>query len=138
MDLAVVDTDVLSFFQKTDRIKYAELAGRYQKHVQGRVIVISFMSAAELQRRSSERNWGLRRREELDEFLTVNLVRYPDLETCRIWAKIMDDGQRAGRSIDSKDAWVAASALRDGLPLISHNRKHFESIESLILLTESE
>lgn len=136
MELVVVDTDVLSFFQKPDQPKYAELARRYQKHLVGRIIVISFQSAAELRRRAAERNWGLRGQGKLDEFLAANIVRFPDSETCRAWAKIMDGCQRKGRKIDSQDAWVAASALRDGLPLVSHNRKDFESVEGLSLLTE--
>jgi predicted nucleic acid-binding protein len=35
------------------------------------------------------------------------------------------------------DAWVAAVALRHGMPLVTHNRKHFEDIPDLTLISES-
>ena len=36
-----------------------------------------------------------------------------------------------------KDAWIAATALRHGLPLVTHNRRHFESIPALRVISES-
>jgi tRNA(fMet)-specific endonuclease VapC len=37
----------------------------------------------------------------------------------------------AGRPIAPSDAWVAAAALRHGVPLLTNNLKHFEAAESL-------
>jgi tRNA(fMet)-specific endonuclease VapC len=34
------------------------------------------------------------------------------------------------------DAWAAAVALRHGLPLVTHNRKHFEPVPGLTIISE--
>jgi len=39
-----------------------------------------------------------------------------------------------GRPIAPGDAWVAAVATRHGLPLLTHNRKHFEALPGLALV----
>ena len=44
--------------------------------------------------------------------------------------------QRAGQSITPNDAWIAACALRHGVPLVTHNAKHFQNIEDLEIITE--
>jgi tRNA(fMet)-specific endonuclease VapC len=42
-----------------------------------------------------------------------------------------------GRPIGHGDAWVAAVALRHGMPLVTHNRKHFEGIPGLAVVSEA-
>jgi predicted nucleic acid-binding protein len=34
------------------------------------------------------------------------------------------------------DAWIAATALRHGLRLVTHNRRHFEGITGLRIISE--
>ena len=41
------------------------------------------------------------------------------------------DRQRIGRMISPQDAWIAATALRHDLPLITHNIKDFQEISNL-------
>jgi tRNA(fMet)-specific endonuclease VapC len=42
-----------------------------------------------------------------------------------------------GKPIEPGDAWVAATALRHGLPLVTHNRRHFQHIPALQVISES-
>ena len=49
------------------------------------------------------------------------------------WAKIMADSRLAGVPTSPQDAWIAATALVHGLPLITNNRRDFEHIQGLVL-----
>jgi hypothetical protein len=60
MNAAIVDTDVVSTLFKGDT-----RARAYRPHVTGRLLGISFMTLAELERWSLERDWALRRKLEL-------------------------------------------------------------------------
>lgn len=46
-----------------------------------------------------------------------------------------DSVKRAGRTVSCADAWVAATALRHGIPLITHNAKDFITIPNLTVLS---
>jgi tRNA(fMet)-specific endonuclease VapC len=65
----VVDTDVVSYLYKRDT--RAEL---YRAHLNDPPFIISFMSLAELCRWTLERNWGERRKRELEEYLSRYFV----------------------------------------------------------------
>lgn len=53
MNAAIVDTDVVSMLFKGDTRAIA-----YRAHVTGRLLGISFMTLAELERWALERRWG--------------------------------------------------------------------------------
>jgi predicted nucleic acid-binding protein len=40
------------------------------------------------------------------------------------------------RSTQHNDLWIAATALRHGLPLVTHNRRDFVDIPDLIVISE--
>ena len=56
MNAALVDTDVVSMLFKGDTRALA-----YRPHIAGRLLGISFMTLAELERWSLERSWGQNR-----------------------------------------------------------------------------
>jgi tRNA(fMet)-specific endonuclease VapC len=70
----VIDTDVVSYLYKRDT-----RARLYEPHLNNPPFIISFMTLAELRRWTLERNWGAKRREELEEYLTRNLVLHSDV-----------------------------------------------------------
>ena len=76
---AVVDTDVVSFQIKGDT--RAEL---YQPHLEGKLLVVSFMTVAELYRWALLRNWGEARRERLREYLRQFVVPPVDDTLCTL------------------------------------------------------
>lgn len=134
-DLAptVVDTDVVSFLFKRDT-----RAERYRRHLSGRLLVISFMTIAELDRWALSRNWGERRLAELEQHLRRFLVHPFDRELCRAWATVIDGARRRGRPIATADAWIAATAVHHAIPLVTHNGDDYAGVEDLRIITEEE
>jgi tRNA(fMet)-specific endonuclease VapC len=44
-------------------------------------------------------------------------------------------GQRSGRPISPQDAWIAATAKRYGIGIITHNPSDFEPISDLQIIS---
>ncbi|MGH3090332.1 MAG: type II toxin-antitoxin system VapC family toxin [Rubrobacteraceae bacterium] len=132
MSSVVVDTDVVSYLFRRD--SRAEL---YRPRLDGNLLVISFMTVAELDRWALERDWGEPRRRRMEEHLG-NFVVYPyNPQMCREWAKVSDEARRKGRPVGVADAWIAATALLHEMPLVTHNREHFSDIEGLEVISEA-
>ena len=129
-DPAVVDTDVLSFWQKKDT-----RGAEYGRALAGRTLVISFQTVAEQLRWAVERNWGEPRRAELEKYLRQFLVYPYSIDLAREWADIMAATSKGGRALLAGDAWIAATARLIGAPLATHNRRHFEPVPGLTLIT---
>jgi tRNA(fMet)-specific endonuclease VapC len=130
MKAAIVDTDVVSMLFKGDTRALA-----YRVHVTGRLLGISFMTLAELERWSLERGWGPKRKLELAEHVTHYSVLPVSRELCLKWAQVTFAAKRKGRPVQTADAWIAASALYYQVPLITHNRSDYTFIEGLTLLS---
>jgi tRNA(fMet)-specific endonuclease VapC len=128
---AVVDTDVLSFLYKRD-----SRARLYERHLNDPPFIVSFMSVAELRRWGLERNWSESRRQELENYLTRYLVLHSDDLMCDRWAHAMHNARLHGRTIGPADAWIAATALLLDIPLVTHNRAHYEGITELRVISE--
>lgn len=133
MSLVVVDTDVVSF-----RFKKDTRARRYRRHLMGRAPVIAFMTLAQLHAWALERRWGADRQAELAGHLEQYEVYYADDALCRLWAEVWVRARRKGRPIEVADAWIAATALGLGVPLVTHNAEDFAGVEGLAVLTERE
>lgn len=129
-DPAVVDTDVLSFWQKKDT-----RGSDYSAALAGRTLVISFQTVAEQLRWAEERDWGERRRGVLEAYLQQFLVYPYSADLAREWAAIMAATSKAGRGMSAGDGWIAATARLIGAPLATHNRKHFEPVPGLSVIT---
>lgn len=129
-DPAVVDTDVLSFWQKKDT-----RGSDYSTALAGRTLVISFQTVAEQLRWAEERDWGERRRGELEAYLQQFLVYPYSADLAREWAAIMSATSKVGRLMSAGDGWIAATARSIGAPLATHNRKHFEAVPGLALIS---
>ncbi len=61
----------------------------------------------------------------------IGTVVYADDGLCDSWASIIADGVVKGRPVTPADAWIAAPALMFGIPLMTHNANHFETITGL-------
>ena len=128
----LVDTDIISFTYKKD-----SRAAVYEAHLEGNFLIISFMTLAELNFWTLGNNWGERRKHNFAEFLKDYLVIYPDEKLCEIWAEIKSDAYKKGRPIETADAWIASVAILFDIPLVTHNRRHFEAVENLQIISEA-
>lgn len=132
MAVRVIDTDVWSYLYKA-----SDEAKLYEPHLFGNVLVISFQTQAELLRGVIAAGWGARRRQHLESRLKRYVVEHSSDAVSARWAEAMDSARRNGRPIAAADAWVAATALHLGVPLITHNRNHFIGVDGLTVISES-
>jgi tRNA(fMet)-specific endonuclease VapC len=130
VNAAIVDTDVVSMLFKGDTRALA-----FRPHIRGRLLGISFMTLAELERWSLERNWEQSRRLELNQHLTRYAVLPVSRELCVKWAEVTFAAKRKGRPIQTADAWIAASALHYQVPEITNNEGDYSAVEGLVLLS---
>ena len=133
MNAAVVDTDVVSMLFKGD-----SRAQQYRAHISGRLLGISFMTLAELQRWQLERRWKPIRRAELAQHLNAYTVLPASRELCVKWAELSWAARLKGRHIQTADAWIAASALHYQVPLITNNAGDYGMIDGLQVLTRAD
>ena len=130
MNAAIVDTDVVSMLFKGDTRAVA-----YRPHIIGRLLGLSFMTLAELERWPLERDWGQRRKLELAQHLTRYVVLPVSRELCVKWAEVSFAAKRKGHPIQTADAWIAASALYYQVPLVTNNRADYSAVDGLVLLS---
>jgi tRNA(fMet)-specific endonuclease VapC len=128
----VVDTDVVSFLFKRDT-----RAALYRPHLDGQLPIVSFMTVAELEQWTLRRGWGARRRGDLLNYLRRYSVEHSSPDLCRRWAEATDSARRAGRPIMTADAWVAATALAYGVPLVTNNPNDFAGVAGLTVISEA-
>ena len=132
MDRVVVDTDVVSFLFKRDT--RAEL---YRAHLDDKELIISFQTLAELFWWTLVRNWGAARKKKLEQHLRQFAIHPYDAALCLTWAAVSFSAHKSGRPINAADAWIAATAVQHGLPLVTHNQAHYGGVAGLVLISES-
>jgi predicted nucleic acid-binding protein len=54
-----------------------------------------------------------------------------DRALCTAWAEVMTTARAKGFRIDCADAWIAATALLHGVPLVTHNRDDYRGVQGL-------
>jgi tRNA(fMet)-specific endonuclease VapC len=127
----VVDTDVASFIFKW----HPEFAPRYIALVRGSELVISFMTLAEMRQGALDANWGRRKSDVLEAYLSDFLVLHSDSSLCSTWASVRNESIRKGRQIGSADAWIAATAVVLAIPLVTNNPKDYRHLDGLHLVS---
>jgi tRNA(fMet)-specific endonuclease VapC len=130
MSIVVVDTDVISFLFKRDtRVPL------YRRHLLGNTLYVSFMTVAELRRWALASNWGPAKVAKLDRYLQRFSMVLVDLPLCQKWAEAVDAADKAGLPIGVADAWIAATALTLGVPLVTNNAADYAGVDRLTVLT---
>lgn len=123
MSTILLDTTVASLLHPK---KNNTFRAKYESHMQGQILALSFQSVAELWAWAEENNWGTKQRDGLTVFLQRFLVIPYDAELAKMWAKVETHCKRIGRRLESGDAWIAATAVRYKIPLLTHDRDHVE------------
>ena len=126
----VIDTDVVSYLFKSHPVAF-----QYLDELRDRTPVVSFMTVAELDRWVLAAHWGESRRRQLEEYLAPFVIVPYDRALCAKWAEVTVAAQASGRRIDCADAWIAATALYAGVPLITHNRSDYLGVPGLTLIS---
>jgi predicted nucleic acid-binding protein len=135
MRVVIVDTDVASFIFKGDT-----RGALYDPHIDedDTLPAISFMTRAELEQWAVLHNWGQTKRDQLRAFIEDGFVTVDSNEAlCRMWAEIRGQAQRAGRHIETADAWIAATALLYNAGLVTHNAGDFDFLSGIQIITEA-
>ena len=83
------------------------------------------------------KNWGERRKRELAVFLEQYVIVHSDADLCLAWARITSGAIRRGQPIGPADAWIAATAVVYESPLVTHNKRDYEGIPGLDVISEA-
>lgn len=117
----VVDTDVFS----ARLIPDSALALRYEPLLLGRVEFISFQTVAEVRYGALLRGWGAARLRRMEAEIARTEIVHSGPDLIRIYADLRVACQRAGHALAQRehdaDRWIAATALRLGVPLVSND-----------------
>ena|SRR5258708_7657802 len=132
MTPVVLDTDVVSFLFKND-----SRAHNYLPHLRDRQWLISFMTEAELEQWALLSNWHAKRIEWLRNFLGRFVIVPSSRDLVLKWAEVMVTARRAGRRLETADAWIAATATLYDAPLVTHNASDYLGVPGLRLITET-
>jgi predicted nucleic acid-binding protein len=98
--------------------------------------LISFMTEAELEQWALLSNWPAKRTEWLRVFLARFVIVPSSRDLVVKWAEVMVAGRRAGRRLETADAWIAATAALYAAPLITHNGSDYLGVPGLKVITE--
>ena len=128
----VVDTDVISYLFRND-----SRAETYRPYLVGGSLAVSFMTIAELDRWVLRRGWGRVRQERMAQFLGQFTIIMADRELCRTWARVSEQARGNGRPIEVGDAWIAATAIVLGTPLLTNNRAHYLGVDNLRIVPDT-
>jgi len=128
VSIVLLDTNVVSFIMDA-----RPLAEEYLRLIGQSTPLISFMTVGELYEGAYRAKWGSRRFRRLIRALEDYPVLQSSVEISQRWGEIRT--QRKRRPISTEDAWIAATALAHGCPLVTHNPKDFEDIPDLAVVT---
>lgn len=129
MDALVLDTNIVSYLMKNH-----PSAEPYRRHLEGKTLAVSFMTVGELFEGAYRRGWDSDKIERLKAEVKNYLVIPYSPRTCEIWGKVR--AVRRNQPIAVDDAWIAATAIAHGCPLVTHNPGDFEGIGDLSIITE--
>lgn len=92
-------------------------------------LFITFTVAGELAAGTS-----LQERPAWNEFIAPFQVLPSNAEVCWQYGKMFRYLQGIGLLIGSNDLWIAATAIANGMPLVTRNAKHFRRVPDLVLV----
>ena len=118
----VIDTDVFS----AELIPGSLLAERYAPLLSGRPAIISFQTVAELLYGALRANWGAVRTRRLEHAIESAEIVHTGPELVAICARLRYDCQSIGHALadpaHAADRWIAATAIRLRVPLVSNDQ----------------
>jgi predicted nucleic acid-binding protein len=138
--LAVADTQLVSaILVGRRRDREAGLLDRYAAHLRGKSLVLSFATVCELRYGCLKAGWAPVRIGRMEAwFREVAAIVMPDNDLVTLCASLRDTCRRNGHALSDKihdsDRWIASTAIRHKIPLISNDI--FRDVPGLDLLQE--
>lgn len=131
----VVDTMVISWLFDERPNPVAE---RYRTLIADTPVLLAFQTVMEQRYGALRAEWGELRRRRLERRIGELTVIQPDDAMIRVCAELRQGCRQVGHPLSSKvhdgDRWIAAAAIRLGLPLVSQDGV-FQAAPRLVLLT---
>lgn len=116
----VIDTDVFGA-----ELTGSPLAVRYQPIIVGRPAFISFQTEAELRFGAKLGGWGAPRLLKLEARIATAETVHSGPDLVDTYARLRTDCWRIGHALGQRehdaDRWVAATAIRLGIPLVAND-----------------
>lgn len=128
--MLLLDTNIISFQFRDDT-----RAALYGSQLSGQTQAIAFVTLAEIYKWPIERNFSRERRAALERHIRSYLLLPFDDALARRWAEMSVQLKRAGRAISDADGWIAATALRHDVALVTHNPRHFKHVSGLAVIS---
>jgi predicted nucleic acid-binding protein len=117
----VVDTGAFG----ADLVPGSELSDLYEPILRGRPVFISFQTVAELRYGARRREWGDLRLRQLEARIGEAEIVYPGPELIEAHVDLRVACAYAGHALADRaheaDRWIAATAIRLGVPLVTHD-----------------
>jgi tRNA(fMet)-specific endonuclease VapC len=137
MAVLLLDTDVFSYFCSRDQRR----ALPYRPHLKGHTLVVSFATVGEqyagYMKQILKGAWNATHLARLEDQLQTFATVPHDVEVCRTYGNIRAALMQAQRTVTTNDLWIAATAIRHAIPLVTNNRKHFSAIPGLTIISEA-
>lgn len=140
-DLAVVDTGIVSaILVGRKRPRETALLSRYDGFLRGRSLVLSFATVSELRFGALNAGWEPGRTQLMEKWLSnVATVVMPDNDLVNVCANLRNTCRQNGLALHEKihdsDRWIASTAIRYSIPLISDDGI-FQNVPGLTLLQD--
>ncbi len=129
----LLDTDVFSVL-----FRGGPAAVGYRRVLVGSQVLISVFTQAEVLAGAELRGWGAGRLARLEEALASVITLELSDGVVRRYANVVAVATRTGHPLQGAtqvvDRWIAASALEYEVPLLTGNRRHFDSLPGLTVL----
>ena len=128
----LVDTNVVSYANNEHSLWEV-----YQPLLENHRLLVAAQTVAEMRFGALFKNWGERKMQRLEILLSSYTIVHTDDAICTEWARVRNEALSKGRPMSESDTWIAATARALDVPLVTHNRRDFEFLDDLTLISQS-
>jgi tRNA(fMet)-specific endonuclease VapC len=129
----LVDTNIVSYAYNQH-----SLWTRYAPILEGNQVLVAAQTVAEMRFGALLKNWGEGKTKRLEALLASYGVAHTDDAICMEWGRVKNEALVKGRPMSLGDTWIAATARSLGIPLVTHNKKDFDFLDGLTVLSETQ
>jgi tRNA(fMet)-specific endonuclease VapC len=121
---AVIDTMIATaILVGTRNTVTADILQRYEHHLRGISVVLAFATVCELRYGALKGGWGSKRINSMESWFNKVSIVLPDNDLVNVCATLRFECEQQGHGLRDKihdsDRWIASTAIRYEVPLIS-------------------